>query len=616
MSDYPVLFLVDSEYPISHLTEQIKNESNFIIISFDIETHKKLSNIGLEHEISDNYLSESEIDEAQHYVYRFGKWYENPEIKKCLMYENVNIAQLFHEQTIVFLSQFFKKFFEIEKIVKKYNNSKFYTTSQIFKISKVFSDFGIEINNYTKKDVELYLDKVRYNFKIGKRNFLFLIPKKYYLGIKKISEYFYNSVFGFNRNISITDDLILLVEFHTIRFKELFLQSKKNSQLVHFCRRRPAIWNNESLSIFRKSKSKILTPELLSISNTEFKDKKLDFMSKFQNLWNENNSFNDFFLIHEKSFWKVLKPIWNDLLNSRIDEVITEIEMAKKMFETYKIKSALVLSEVGMTEQIILSLSKVYNVPVFLLQLGHHYDTIEALDANISQSVYPDKANKFLVWGEIAKNDAIKNGHISPENIVTVGCPRYDNLFKTSNFADDYILLATTGPSELHIRNMIVKEYENYEKSIEEICQIISKLNKKLIIKLHPGPRELNITNIVKKINPDFEVITTGDILPLIKSCNIMIVTGISTSILEAQILQKPVISVPILDYNFGNPSIFESKSCKVSSINDLENEIKELLTNSDYKKQNLELANNYLKNYISNLDNASKKLHEFLVKA
>ena len=26
------------------------------------------------------------------------------------------------------------------------------------------------------------------------------------------------------------------------------------------------------------------------------KDKKLDFMSKFQNLWNENNSFNLFLL--------------------------------------------------------------------------------------------------------------------------------------------------------------------------------------------------------------------------------------------------------------------------------------------------------------------------------
>ena len=68
MSDYPALFLVDSEYPISHLSEQIKNESNFIIISFDIEAHKKLSNIDLEHEISDNYLSESEIDEAQQWV--------------------------------------------------------------------------------------------------------------------------------------------------------------------------------------------------------------------------------------------------------------------------------------------------------------------------------------------------------------------------------------------------------------------------------------------------------------------------------------------------------------------------------------------------------------------
>ncbi|NWJ29651.1 hypothetical protein HX850_01855 [Marine Group I thaumarchaeote] len=615
MSSTPTLFLVNSEYPLTELNKQINEHSDYIIISFDVDTHKKLSKIGLDHEISDNYLSENEIDEAQKSAYFFGKWYENSEIKKYLMYENVNVAQLFHEQTVVFLSQFFKNFFEIENILKKFPNSKIFSTSNIFQISKIFSNSSTKIDNSKNKNIEFAHDKVRYNIKIGKKYFLFLIPKTYYLKIKKTSEYFYNKIFGFNKNIPKTNDLILLIEFHTIRFKKLFLESNKNPLLVYYGRRRPAIWNNESLSIFRRSKSKIITPELLPISNSKFKNKKLEFLIQFNNLWKENNSIDVYFSIHEKSFWNVLKPIWHDLLHSRIDEAITEIELAKKMFETYKIKSIVVLSEVGMTEQIIVSLSKVYNIPVFLLQAGYTYDTIEAIDTNISQSVYPDKANKFLVWGEISKSDAIKNGKIFPENIIQVGCPRYDNLFNTQNLSDDYILLATSGPREMHIRGMIIKNYENYEKSIEKICQIISKLNKKLIIKLHPGSNEYNITKIVKKINPDFEVVTTGDILPLIRSCSIMIVTGLSTSILEGQILQKPVISVPIIDYKLGNPEIFKSKSCIVSTIDELENEIKKLLTNNDYKKQNLKLANDFLKNYFTYPNNASKQMLNFLQK-
>ena len=39
MSTSPTLFLVGSEFPTSQLIKQIKNEVNFKIISFDIETH-------------------------------------------------------------------------------------------------------------------------------------------------------------------------------------------------------------------------------------------------------------------------------------------------------------------------------------------------------------------------------------------------------------------------------------------------------------------------------------------------------------------------------------------------------------------------------------------------
>ena len=175
MSTSPTLFLVGSEYPINQLTEQIKNETNFKIISFDIKTHKELLNIGLEHEISDNYLSESEIEQIQHTAYHFGKWYEDSNIKEYFMYENVNIAQLFHEQLAVFLPPFMKIFYEIANITKKFPASNFFASSQKFQFLKIFSDLGVEIKNNERTALEFEHDKVRYNFKVGKRNFLIII---------------------------------------------------------------------------------------------------------------------------------------------------------------------------------------------------------------------------------------------------------------------------------------------------------------------------------------------------------------------------------------------------------------------------------------------------------
>ena len=611
MSTSPTLFLVDSEYPINQLTKQTKNETDFRIISFDIETHKKLLNMGLEHEISDNYLSESEIEQIQHTVYHFGKWYEDSNIKECFMYESVNIAQLFHEQFAVFLPPFIKTLYEITNITKKFPDSNFFASSRKFQFLKIFSDLVVEIKNNETTDLEFVHDKVRYNFKIGKRNFLFLIPKNYYLGIKKSSEYFLNTIFNFNKNIPKTKGITLLVEFHTIRFKQLFLQSKKKSQLVSYSRRRPSIWNSESLSIFRRSNIKIMNSDLLHTPESKFESRKLDFVNRFNNFWNGDFP-NEYFSIDGRSFWHILKPILYDMLSSRLDDAVNEIELARNMFNDYKIKSVVILSEVGMTEIIVASIAKACNIPISLLQVGHHWDTSEANELNVAQTVYPAKSDKFLVWGKVSEKDAVTNGVMKPNDVVPIGSPRFDGLFNTKNPSEDYILFAVTGPRQ-SVRDLKVETYLNHERSVQEICKIVSGLGKKLIIKLHPGPSEENISKMIQKINPDFEVITTGDILPLIKSCSAMITTRLSTAIVEAQIIGKPVIYVPIFDERYGTPEIFKSNSCVISSINNFESDLERILNDTSFRHKTINSANDFLKNYFTNYNQASDELLKFL---
>jgi len=592
-----------------------KFDDEFSFITFDYSTHKLLSEHKINHEISDHFIPKKMLDTIQHQAYTLAKWYNQPLISKQLEYSGVNIGRLFHEQIVVFLAQFFKKAFEIDSIIKNFSDSTFFASGILYDLLTLY-DVPLTKIKTTQKPISFAHDKVRYNLKIGNRYFLFLIPRNLYLKIKKFSEIIIHKLFNpdkLNENYK----TCLFIELPTIRFKELFLQSKNfKENLIFFSRRRPAIWNLESYSILKNSNCKIITENSLL-------DKKLEktvnegiqkVSSKITSFWENDDQINQFFFINGKSLSKVLRPIFSELVNSRINESIFEIELVKKMFLKYNFDSVLVLSEVGMTEQIVTKFAQDNNVPVVLLQMGYNHDTKEAQENNHSQSVYPINADKFVVWGNISKTDAIENGNVELDNVEVLGCPRYDNIFSECE-NEGYVLLAASGPVQGYVRCLTVETYEKYESEIKEICKIVMKLGKKLIIKIHPSPTEHDLTNLVKKISPNIQVVTTGDILSLIKSCDLMIVTGLSTSILEAQLLKKPVISVPIINFNLGTPKVFSSNSCIVSPINELEDNLIKILNDSKFRNELLERANNFIKNYIVNLNNASKKLNEFLLK-
>ena len=100
---------------------------------------------------------------------------------------------------------------------------------------------------------------------------------------------------------------------------------------------------------------------------------------------------------------------------------------------------------------------------------------------NVVQTVYPTKSDKFLVWGKVSERDAITNGGIKQDDVIPIGSPRFDGLFNTNNSSEDYVLFAVTGPRQ-SVRDLKVKTYLNHERSVQEICKIVSKLGKKLII--------------------------------------------------------------------------------------------------------------------------------------
>lgn len=608
------IILVDSSTSIDRLKQIVNKSSSTKVIAFDYESRKKLLDNNIEHITCDEFLNENDLSQIQNEVYNLSKWFDQPEIKDCITYENINIGRLFHEQFVEFLVKFLKKYREIYNIYTKYSSSFFLASGISYEIIHSFTDLVEKVQG-NKQETTFLFDRVRVDFKIKNHYFMIFISRNFYLKLKKLSEILINLFFGPKKRVR--RKTTLLVEIHTSRYKELLLKAKDVPlNLFFYGRRRPAIWNFDTYRIFKKSNSRIITS--YALIDKKFKEvvekEVIELTDKIKKLWKNDEFFCKFFSKRGISSWQIIKPTLMQLIENRVNEVIHEIELVKNLFRKYNFNSIVVFHEVGLTEQIVVGHAKKLGIPVILLQQGLYYDTADAKLTNQTMTVYPRNADKFVVWGDITKQDAIKNANLSKSKIEVVGAPRYDDMsFEEDLSNDDYVLLAAQGPAYNYVQGHQIKNFENYEKTISKICKIVLDQNKKLVVKLHPSPREFDVTELVKKINPKIEVVTTGDIIPLIKSCSVMISMGLSTSIIEAQILHKPVIAIPVVDYNLGIPEIFKTNSCIVCYPENFESELKQLLVNDEFKQKIIQRGKDFIKKYISNHGTASVKFLEFL---
>jgi len=606
------ILLIDSETDLVSIKEFVIKKP--LIITFDYASHASLLQNNIEHKTSDYYLTESDLDDLQNQVYKFGSWYENESVVNDLQYEGVNIGRLFHEQTIDYLVKFVKKSHEVFQIYSKNKQSTFIAGGLLCQLVTNLTSLTIKITQSKKEELTFAHDRVRVNMKIGNHYLMFHISRSLYLKLKRLSEIAINLLF--HSKIDDSKKTVLLVELPTNRYKEFFLRSKKSGlNMVFYGRRRPAIWNYKSYKIMKSSGCKITTFSSLIDSNWKNPSKTIcDLEDKIKHMWQNECFFTNYFTQNGISLWKTLKPKFEELIQERISEIVIETELAKNLFTKYNFNSIVVLHEIGMTEQIIVGQAKKRNIPVILLQIGHHFDTPEAKKHNVSCAVYPIDAAKFVVWGNIAERDALTNGGLSPSMVVNLGSLRYDNAIADYAVSDnDYILLATPGPGNMTIHGQVIKNMENYLASIRKICEITTRNKKKLVIKPHTAADDIDIRKIVHQVNPEIQVVTTGDIMPLISSCSFMIMMGLSTSILEAQMFQKPVICMPAIDFNFGIPEPLRSQLCVTTTVDDLEKIILKILNDENYKKSLIENGNRYVANYISNLNQSSEKFFEFL---
>ena len=191
----------------------------------------------------------------------------------------------------------------------------------------------------------------------------------------------------------------------------------------------------------------------------------------------------------------------------------------------------------------------------------------------------------------------------------------HDDFFKIKTTNKNYVLLTTTSPVKNIVHGLLVKTQIQYENTIRSICQTTKKLNKKLIIKLHPDFKEIDILKIVKEIDKNITVLKTGNTLDLIASCEVMIAIDLSTTILEAQILKKPVITMHVKDYGYGTHEIFDSSYSLLIDVKEYENYLTKILTDTAFKNNLISMQSGYIEKYFSNCGTSTENIFNYLLK-
>jgi len=611
------IILVDSTSNFENIKNFFKKGNNLSIISFDYKSHKKLENGNIPHQISDDYITDLQCKTIQDYVYKFTYWYFEKDFSKFLEYREINLGRLFQDELLNFFVRFLKKFKEIEIIFASNQNKEFLAENELFDIIQFFTNSTLNLQKSTKKFHSFPHEEMRVNLKIAGYEKSLFLSRDRYLKLKKLTDFLINNMF----NPKITDNTktkILFAEYNTERYKELFLKSKKfNAEIFFYGKRRPAFWNGSTLKTIRNSKCKIITNHLI-YDNVAKHEEKLGIKkmrTQLSELWKKNSSLEKFFTFGDFEVFTLIKPVLVELIENRLSRTIHEIELVNRMFQKIRFDFSVIINELGFSEQIISCLSKTHKVKCIHMQEGFHWDTIAAHANLTSQGAYLHDADTLAVWGDIDRSISIENGGIPSNKVKIIGAPRYDNLFNSETKKQDYILLASSGdPQPEEVNGIRINKIEEYLTDILQISKIVRELDEEVFIKLHPSPTQLmDLVELGKKIDPKITIVSHGEITSLLPSAKLVISIGMSSAIIEALILKKPVIFIPGIDYNWGDPSIINEKGCLISSISELKNDLKGVLNNTKLYAEQQNSSRKYLSKLISHHGNASDEFYKYL---
>jgi len=608
----------------------LKNK-NYDVISLDFNSHIQLTDLKIKHTIFDSKLSESEKDLISNTLFEIvTSWYKHPKFKKVLTKFGINLGWLLEQESYSSFLSVIGTFYLLIKIKQIENPDEIIISHDLLEMaSSIFCNTKIETFEEENKEKEMWnFDKyaVKYNFK--SIPITIRTPRKLFFKLRTCYERFF--IPFFNRFIikkSLVQNSILLVDFNASLYP-IFLEklSQKNKNIFLLNRRRPAIWNFSSFTNVKNSDCIPISYEQFLDQNQKNKIKEIinDLNIEIDELFFNKKELEEIFSINGFSFWNYLQKYFSNYCKDRFNEAIYEIFGAKELLSSMKPNVLVHFFEPSLQEKILIFYARQQNISSIILQHGTPHLTFPGFTKlnpiHGTLPFYDDK--KIAFWGEIMKTYALQNG-IKEQNIVLTGSPRHDSYFeskKTQTNLDNDVILVTLGQlDKKNFGSQLTSVYQNYEKALEIICHTLKKIkNKQKIIKLHPGDmvwKSVTVEPIIRSIDPTIEIIVEGDLKKIIQSANLVITVGLTTVLLEANIFEKPTMTIlPDPQELFSASSSGHSKIFTVDERDKFENYFDSIMQNKNNAvEKSILQGNDFVKKYLSNPGTASDFLANLL---
>lgn len=242
----------------------------------------------------------------------------------------------------------------------------------------------------------------------------------------------------------------------------------------------------------------------------------------------------------------------------------------------------------------------------------------------LSHELSRNKANQFFVWSEEEAQRFISQG-IAKSRIVTSGSPYFFSLFESHIQApEDWMagfrklyahnnkltLLCLSGPGHLSTESQHIQLLQQLnDTAAEHNIRISANLHRKDKTKYYEGLSHIQVIADTDK------TAHVSKLVPIL-SCADVVISGASTSVIEAMCMQKPVLFYDVNPRSYGVPYAQQGYVYTVQQPEALGKALQALLhnenTRANWLKRQQEFLNEYILHATDNL-NPAARIHQFI---
>lgn len=283
---------------------------------------------------------------------------------------------------------------------------------------------------------------------------------------------------------------------------------------------------------------------------------------KFKKNWKKLVKNNRFFY-NNLNLWKYCKPRFSEDITSTIEQA----GIIKNIIDLEKPDILVTATDISQVGKMDVAIAKKMKIPCMVSQHG------AAIDCPYYQ---PTRADKFAVWGNIARDMLINRGY-DPKKIAVVGSTKYDGIKIPEKIPKgEFILVSTQMMAPLE-QNMF----------LDALCKALQNINEPISINLHPGQKPDLINKYLNKYNIKADIIPgqpPQGINYFIERCKLM-VTICSTTAIDAILVDKPAVTINLSNHEDFIPFAKYGGAIGVWKAEDTEKALKDALYNPKARK-------------------------------